>query len=229
MTLYGGDNNGERHNLYTTIYLLFNNHLILKNIIHVFNLQFMFKKILPLIVVAFTLGFTAQTQAQSVTVSIGGSSTGAALTFGTPSKTDITCNGAADGTVTAVATGGNGTITYAIALVSAPTVPIASNATGTFTGLAAGTYIVGAATSGSCTATSASVTVLEPTAVTVSVTASTNATCFGTSTGTITAVAVGGTGASNAAAYVYTITGGNTQAHQRVHLQAWLREHTRLQ
>jgi SprB repeat len=170
----------------------------------------MYKKILPLIVVALTLGFTAQTQAQSVTVTIAGSASGTPLTFGTPSKTDITCNGAANGTVTAVATGGTGAITYAIALVSAPTVPIASNATGTFTGLAAGTYVVGAATTSSCTATSTPVTVAEPTALTVSVTASTNATCFGTSTGTITAVAAGHTGASSSGSYAYTITGGNT-------------------
>ncbi len=162
------------------------------------------KKILLLIAVAFTLGFTAQTQAQSVNIAIGGSSTGAPLTV-TATKTDITCNGAADGIVTGTAADGNGS--YAYTITGGNTT---GASTGIFTGLAAGTYTVSATSAGGCTATATPVTVAEPTALTVSVTASANPTCFGTSTGSITAVAAGHTGASSSGAYAYTITGGNT-------------------
>jgi SprB repeat len=173
--------------------------------IHHSRFQFfiMFKKILLLLVVALSFGSFATIQAQSVTVNIGGSTTGAPLTV-TATKTDITCNGAADGTVTGVAAGGNGTTyAYVIALASTPLVPIANNTTGLFTGLSAGTYVVSAGSAGSCTATATSVTVAEPTALTVSVTASANPTCFGGTNGTITALAAGGSTGTT----TYTIAG----------------------
>lgn len=70
----------------------------------------MFKKILSLLVVALSLGSALEMQAQSITVPIAGSTTGAALTVSAV-KTDITCNGLTDGTVTATAAGASGTFT----------------------------------------------------------------------------------------------------------------------
>ena len=169
----------------------------------------MFKKILPLLVVVLTVGFAVQTQAQSVTVTIGGSSTGAPLTI-TAAKTDITCNTLTDGTVTATLAGGNGgTPAYTITrtapgALSTPNTTGASS--GTFSGLPAGTYTV-SVVSNSCSATSASVVVAEPTALTASITAQTNVLCFGNSTGAVTVAGAGGTGASNSASFTYTISG----------------------
>lgn len=73
----------------------------------------MFKKIITLVFVALTLGFAAQTHAQSVIVNIGGSSTGAPLGGSvTTAVTAPTCFGGATGTVTVTATGGTGSYKY---------------------------------------------------------------------------------------------------------------------
>lgn len=165
----------------------------------------MFKKILPLIVLALTVGFTAQTQAQSVTVTIGGSTSGAPLTV-TATKTDITCNGAANGTATGVAAGGNGGFAYTIDATPANTT---GASTGIFTGLAAGTYIISATSTGGCSASATAVIVAEPTALTASITAQTNVTCFGLTNGQVTVAGAGHTGASSSGAYSYAIGGGN--------------------
>jgi len=127
--------------------------------------------------------------------------------------TDITCNGAANGTATAV-TSGVGPYTYSWS-------PSGGNAA-TATGLSAGTYTVTVTASG-CSST-ATATVNEPTVIGLS-TSSTPSSCT-TPTGSATVVATGGTGgytyswapsggnggtASNLAAgsYTVTVTDGN--------------------
>ncbi len=106
--------------------------------------------------------------------------------------TDVTCNGAGDGTITVTATTGSGTLTYSID----GTNYTSSNA---FTGLAANTYTV-YVDNGACITTDGPHVINEPTAVVHSATV-TNAGC--TNNGQIVVTATGGTGA-----YQYSIDGG---------------------
>lgn len=107
--------------------------------------------------------------------------------------TDITCNGANDGTATAV-TSGVGPYTYSWS-------PSGGNAA-TASGLSAGTYTVTVTASG-CSST-ATATVNEPSAISLS-TSSTPSSCT-TPTGTATVVASGGTGGYT---YSWSPSGGN--------------------
>lgn len=91
------------------------------------------------------------------------------------------CFGACDGSIAASATGGTGTLTYAIlGLTGAPN----------FTGVCAGTYNLTVTDANGCTANQ-SVVVTQPTAITI-VTSSTNASCTAAN-GTATASPSGGT------------------------------------
>lgn len=120
------------------------------------------------------------------------------LTLPTPSVTDVLCNGGSTGTITAAATGGTTPYNYSI------DGGVTWQGSGSFTGLAAGTYTVQVkdANSPQCTVSASTVTINEPTALTVSIGNQSDATCFGTATGTITASAGGGT-----AGYTYSIAG----------------------
>ena len=102
------------------------------------------------------------------------------------SSTNITCNGSADGTGMAYASGGTGSISYSWSSGS-------SNASAS--GLAAGTYTVVATDANGCTA-SDSITVTEPTALAVSAT-STNITCHGAADGAVDLTVAGGTAPYN--------------------------------
>lgn len=102
------------------------------------------------------------------------------------SSTNITCNGSADGTGMAYASGGTGSISYSWSSGS-------SNASAN--GLAAGTYTVVATDANGCTA-SDSITVTEPTALAVSAT-STNITCYGAADGAVDLTVAGGTAPYN--------------------------------
>ena len=124
------------------------------------------------------------------------------------SSTNVTCNGAGDGSATASATGGSGTLTYAWT-------PSGGSATAA-SGLQAGTYTISVTDGGGCTGIE-TVTITEPSAITVSVVA-TPAGCG--NTGSVAATASGGTGAlsylwntgestssvSNLGAGTYTVT-----------------------
>ena len=104
------------------------------------------------------------------------------------SKTDITCNGAGDGTVTATFSGGTGTLQVQIDAggYSVQTSPY------TFTGLAGGSHTVDVKDANNCT-TPASITVDEPSALSLTLT-KTDITCNGAGDGTVTATFSGGTG-----------------------------------
>lgn len=98
-----------------------------------------------------------------------------------------TCTGLSNGSLSVVAAGGVGLITYTLN-------PIGTvNNTGNFSGLAAGTYTVIAADINSCTA-STIVIITPPPAITFPTVTTTPALCNGVLNGTITVVAGGGAG-----------------------------------
>ncbi|MCP4441216.1 MAG: hypothetical protein GY810_20110, partial [Aureispira sp.] len=103
----------------------------------------------------------------------------------------VSCNGASDGEIAALPTGGTPFAgnTYVYAWSTGPI-------TDTITGQAAGPYTVTVTDANGCTATS-SITVTEPTAITTSIASSVSISCNGDSTGQATAAANGGTGAHN--------------------------------
>ena len=100
------------------------------------------------------------------------------------SKTNIVCNGAANGTATAIAGGGTPAYTY-----SWNTTPVQTTATAT--GLGAGSYIVTVTDANGCTAT-ASVNILQPLPMTATITPN-HVDCNGGSDGTASVAATGGT------------------------------------
>lgn len=109
------------------------------------------------------------------------------LTGGTASvtSTNASCFGSSNGTATATMTGGAAPFTY-----SWNTTP--SQTTATASGLAAGTYSVTITDNVGCQATAGTI-ITQPAQITASTTV-TNATCFGSATGTATVAASGGTG-----------------------------------
>ena len=110
------------------------------------------------------------------------------IIFGPSTITMPTCNGISNGTITAGATGGTGTITYCLTPNVQP-----CNTTGYFTGLAAGGYTVTATDANVCIATTVAY-LTQPTAVGIVSATFTPLLCNGNSNGTILATANGGTG-----------------------------------
>lgn len=106
----------------------------------------------------------------------------------TPLVTPITCNGANNGAINTVATGGTGTLTY--------TWNLSPTNSGTLSGLSAGTYFVTIADANSCFIT-ATYTVTEPTAITIPNPSTTDLNCYGGNSGAISSTAIGGTGTLN--------------------------------
>ncbi|UPZ14704.1 T9SS type A sorting domain-containing protein [Flavobacterium humidisoli] len=103
-------------------------------------------------------------------------------------KTDVSCNGGANGTATVAPTGGTPTYTY-----SWNTTPIQTTATAT--GLAAGTYTVTVTDANNCQ-TTRSFTINQPTAPLSAATggSQTDVSCNGGSNGTAMVIPSGGTG-----------------------------------
>ena len=130
------------------------------------------------------------TTSQTVTI------TEPTLLTSTSSSTDVTCNGAADGTATIIVSGGTAPYTYLWS---------DGQTTATATGLAAGTYSVTATDANGCT-TSQTVTITEPTLLS-STSSSTDVTCNGAADGTATIIVSGGT-----APYTYLWSDGQTTA-----------------
>jgi predicted RNase H-like HicB family nuclease len=124
----------------------------------------------------------------------------AAIAISSETATNATCNGANDGTITIVASGGTGTLNFSID--SGTTY---ANTTGIFTALSTGTYGVSVQDANGCTTTGSTLTIAEPSAVTVDSESSTDISCNGGTDGTITVAASGGVGALS-----YSIDGGST-------------------
>lgn len=104
---------------------------------------------------------------------------------GSALATDASCNGEASGSITVTATG-TGTLGYSWS----------ANATGatgaTASNLAAGVYAVTITDANNCTFVIDNIVVGEPTAVTATITASTDIACYGESTGSATVTGGGG-------------------------------------
>ncbi|MEW5845412.1 MAG: gliding motility-associated C-terminal domain-containing protein [Bacteroidota bacterium] len=111
-----------------------------------------------------------------------------ALFFTTRTKTDITCNGLSDGTITLVASGGTAPYNYSIT-GGAPF----GNATGLFTGLGAGTYTPAVQDANGCITIGTDLTIIEPAPLSVATQSSTDITCFGANDGAISVTGTGGT------------------------------------
>ncbi len=116
------------------------------------------------------------------------------------SLTDVTCNGANDGKVTVAATLGTGLPPYQYSLDGNPYV-----GSGTFSGLAPGAHIVTIRDALLCTFV-VNFNISQPAVLSATVT-TVNISCFGGSTGSITAAGSGGT-----PPYEYSLDGGAFQA-----------------
>ncbi len=119
----------------------------------------------------------------------------AALVFSSPAATNITCNGLTNGTVSAAATGGTGSLLYTLKLDGTASSNVSGASTGLFTGLSSGTaYTVEVADANNCKLTSNTYSISEPQAIILASAVATNITCSGLTNGTVTAQASGGTG-----------------------------------
>ncbi len=118
----------------------------------------------------------------------------------TANGTDVTCNGANDGKITASATGGTLPYVFAYKLTSA-----SSYTTGTspITGLAPGTYDVKVTDANGCMKT-AQIIIIQPAALTATTT-QVDVKCFGASTGSVNLTVAGG---NTPYAYAWTGVGG---------------------
>ena len=114
----------------------------------------------------------------------------------TPSQTNVSCNGANNGSATVTVTGGTGAYTYSWA-PSGGTVSTANE-------LAPGTYTVTVTDANLCTATQ-SITITQPAALVATASAQTNLLCNGGTTGSATVNVTGGTGAYS---YSWSPSGG---------------------
>ena len=124
------------------------------------------------------------------------------ITFYT--STDITCNNANDGTITATATGESGSHMFDLAG------PVnASNPTGIFSNLPPGVYTVTARDAGTCTSTDITpgITINNPSLVSASEDNITDAGCFGEFTGSIAITPTGGTPSGAGTGYTYAWIG----------------------
>ena len=111
----------------------------------------------------------------------------AVLVIAIDSVSDETCNGSMDGIIYASATGGNAGQVFDINAV--PAIP--SNTTGTFTGLAAGTYLVTVTDTNGCFDT-ISATIIAPASLVLTVDSTSDVSCFGANDGIIYTSFVGG-------------------------------------
>ena len=123
----------------------------------------------------------------------------------TTTKADATCNGSSTGTITVMASGGvvGGTYEYS---KNGGTTYQSSNV---LSGLTAGTYQVVVRNAGGpqCAAAAQAVTIGQPSAIVITTPVATTVTCAGTSNGTITVAASGGTGT-----LTYSLNGSAFQA-----------------
>jgi len=99
-------------------------------------------------------------------------------------QTNVSCNGGANGSATVIASGGTQAYSYSWSTTPSQQTPAAS-------GLSAGMYAVIVTDANGCTA-SASVSITQPQALSATITAQANVSCFGGSNGSATVLAGGG-------------------------------------
>jgi gliding motility-associated-like protein len=107
---------------------------------------------------------------------------------GTTSSTDVTCNGACDGTASVVASGGTGVLTY-----TWNPLPGGGQATPNAVGLCAGNWDVTVTDANGCNVNFPYI-INEPPALVIDTETSTDISCFGLTDGTATVIHSGGTG-----------------------------------
>lgn len=117
----------------------------------------------------------------------------------------IRCRGDNNGQITVVPSGGTGTKTFSILELPGNITGVNS---GTFTGLTAGSYTVVVKDANNCQFTTATVTLIDPPAITATAVLTTPVSCNGLSDGVITVTASGGT--LMGPTYTYTIFPGGT-------------------
>ncbi len=113
-------------------------------------------------------------------------------------KNNITCNGANNGSITATATNITGAPIYGL------NPGAITNGTGNFTSLSPGAYTVGVTDANNCAASTVLV-ITQPNAITATILPTSSNTICIAGTGSITAIASGGSGALN-----YTLNPGNS-------------------
>ena len=122
----------------------------------------------------------------------------AVLAIATENFTQVTCNGASDGTVTITASGGTAPYSYTLNPGGV------NNATGSFAGLGPNSYTVTLSDAKSCgPVISSTFDIVEPDAIAISTTNFTDITCNNNNDGTIDVTATGGT-----APLTYTLNPG---------------------
>jgi gliding motility-associated-like protein len=126
----------------------------------------------------------------------------AQLVFGITSETDVTCNGAADGSISINANGGTPGYTYSWTKNTA----FYSNAQN-LTGLAPGLYQVTISDANNCGPITMAFTITEPQPLVATTASQTNVQCFGQNTGALSVAVTGGT-----MGYSYSWTGPNNFA-----------------
>jgi gliding motility-associated-like protein len=122
------------------------------------------------------------------------------LTIFVKSSPQVSCNGASDGTIIAVASGGTGAYLYTINNGE----PQSSNI---FSNLPAGTYVVAVRDINGCSATSKEIIILDPEVLIATIEGASQVTCNGDADGVVNVVAYGGT-----PPYSYSLNGGTFQS-----------------
>jgi len=117
--------------------------------------------------------------------------------------TNVTCSGAATGSILVSPAGG--TAPYDFSIDGGATYPVLDAATNTFSGLSAGTYNISVRDANNCIVAATPVTITQPASPVTAVTTPTNATCFGGNDGSILVTPSGGT-----SPYDFSIDGGGT-------------------
>ncbi len=132
------------------------------------------------------------------------------VVLGSPTTTDVSCNGGSDGTLSITATGGTPPYTYTLKKSG---VFQSSNATGNFPGLYAGTYTIEAIDDNGCgPIVSNDIEIYQPLAISTVTLDVTDVSCFGDVDGTIAVIATGGT-----PGYVYTLKKGGITEDSNIH------------
>jgi large repetitive protein len=122
----------------------------------------------------------------------------AAISITSQSSINVSCNGAGNGSISVLAAGGTGALSYTLNPGSI------TQANGLFTGLIPDTYTVTVTDQFSCApAVSSNITISEPLPLQYNLQSSTNVSCNGTANGSITVTASGGT-----APYTFTLSPG---------------------
>ena len=143
----------------------------------------------------------------SVTITAPDAISGSGAVTSNYNGSQVSCNGSTDGEITITAGGGTTPLSYTLSggtLIS----PVTQSDNGVFSGLGAGTYNYSVTDANNCTASTGTVTITQPDAISASAAVTSNyngsqVSCNGSTDGEITITAGGGTTPLS-----YTLSGG---------------------